>query len=78
MLGSYVGVGLWTAVEIDLAVVSCCLPMMRPMLAWLIPEAVKNKRTQEFFPLHNNENDRMVRERTYDGNIISIGATDGK
>ncbi|KAF3765299.1 putative integral membrane protein, partial [Cryphonectria parasitica EP155] len=32
MTWSYVGVGLWTAVEIDVAVVSSCLPTMRPLL----------------------------------------------
>ncbi|KUI60877.1 hypothetical protein VP1G_08082 [Cytospora mali] len=54
MTWSYVGIALWSAVEIDLGVVSCCLPVMRPMLAWLIPEAIKNKRAQEFHPLQNS------------------------
>ncbi|KUI66386.1 hypothetical protein VM1G_11396 [Cytospora mali] len=54
MTWSYVGIALWSAVEIDLGVVSCCLPVLRPMLAWLIPEAIKNKRAQEFYPLQNN------------------------
>jgi len=34
---TYVGVGLWTAVEIDVAVTSACLPTLRPVLSHLVP-----------------------------------------
>jgi len=37
MTWTYVGVGLWTAVEIDVAVISACLPTLRPVLGYLIP-----------------------------------------
>ncbi|KAI0906728.1 hypothetical protein F4823DRAFT_58176 [Ustulina deusta] len=37
----YVGVGLWTAVEINAAVISCCLPTVRPAVSLLVPEPLK-------------------------------------
>ena len=40
MTWSYQGVGLWTAVEIDVAIISACLPLIRPTLRFLIPSFV--------------------------------------
>ena len=40
MTWTYQGVGLWTAVEIDVAVISACLPLIRPTLQFLIPSSV--------------------------------------
>lgn len=40
MTWTYQGVGLWTAVEIDVAVISACLPLIRPTLQFLIPSFV--------------------------------------
>ncbi|GAP89890.1 putative integral membrane protein [Rosellinia necatrix] len=37
----YVGVGLWTAVEINVAVISCCLPTVRPAVSLIVPERLK-------------------------------------
>ncbi|KAI0147572.1 hypothetical protein GGR57DRAFT_515601 [Xylariaceae sp. FL1272] len=38
---SYVGVGLWTAIEINVAVISSCLPTVRPVVALILPDFVK-------------------------------------
>ncbi|KAF7868661.1 hypothetical protein EAF04_005191 [Stromatinia cepivora] len=42
---SYVGVGLWSAVEIDVAVISACLPTLRPVLTYLVPSILRSKRS---------------------------------
>ncbi|PVH99804.1 hypothetical protein DM02DRAFT_507194, partial [Periconia macrospinosa] len=40
MTWTYQGVGLWTAVEIDVAVISACLPRLHPSLQFLIPSLI--------------------------------------
>ncbi|KAF4625522.1 hypothetical protein G7Y89_g12644 [Cudoniella acicularis] len=37
MTWTYVGVGLWTAIEINVAVISACLPTLQPVLSYIIP-----------------------------------------
>ncbi|KAJ8058289.1 hypothetical protein OCU04_012483 [Sclerotinia nivalis] len=41
---SYVGLALWSAVEIDVAVISACLPTLRPVLTYLVPSILRSKR----------------------------------
>ncbi|CAD6447181.1 1aa4508f-33fe-49eb-a353-f432a91ea87e [Sclerotinia trifoliorum] len=43
MTWSYVGMGLWTAVEIDVAVISACLPTLRPVVTYLVPSILRSK-----------------------------------
>jgi hypothetical protein len=40
MTWTYQGVGLWTAVELDVAVISACLPLSRPTLEFLVPSSI--------------------------------------
>jgi hypothetical protein len=40
MTWTYQGVGLWTAVELDVAVISACLPLIRPTLEFLVPSSI--------------------------------------
>ncbi|KAI0426859.1 hypothetical protein F5Y09DRAFT_317859 [Xylaria sp. FL1042] len=40
---TYVGLTLWSAVEMNVAVISCCLPMVRPVISWLVPMSVKSR-----------------------------------
>ncbi|KAF1961785.1 hypothetical protein CC80DRAFT_392505, partial [Byssothecium circinans] len=40
MTWTYQGVGLWTAVELDVAVISACLPLIRPTLEFLVPTSI--------------------------------------
>lgn len=34
-LDTYYGIGLWTAIELDVATISACLPTLRPMLQYV-------------------------------------------
>ncbi|KAI1409237.1 hypothetical protein F5Y13DRAFT_94229 [Hypoxylon sp. FL1857] len=38
---SYVDAEVWTAVEMNVAIMCCCLPTVRPILAFLVPQSVK-------------------------------------
>ncbi|KAI1136502.1 hypothetical protein F5Y05DRAFT_110213 [Hypoxylon sp. FL0543] len=38
---SYVDAEVWTAVEMNVAIMCCCLPTVRPILAFLVPHSLK-------------------------------------
>ncbi|OTA92446.1 hypothetical protein M434DRAFT_387244 [Hypoxylon sp. CO27-5] len=38
---SYVDAEVWTAVEMNVAIMCCCLPTVRPILAFLVPQSLK-------------------------------------
>ncbi|KAJ3578593.1 hypothetical protein NPX13_g1971 [Xylaria arbuscula] len=44
---SYVGLTLWSAVEMNVAVISCCLPTIRPVIVFLVPESLKSRFTRK-------------------------------
>ncbi|KAI3343482.1 hypothetical protein F4824DRAFT_507307 [Ustulina deusta] len=42
---SYANFALWTSVEINVAVISCCLPTVRPAIALLVPKWLEERLT---------------------------------
>ncbi|APA06316.1 hypothetical protein SS1G_01175 [Sclerotinia sclerotiorum 1980 UF-70] len=43
MTWTYVGLALWSAVEIDVAIISACLPTLRPVVTYLVPSILRSK-----------------------------------
>ncbi|KAI8943985.1 hypothetical protein F4801DRAFT_601350 [Xylaria longipes] len=44
---TYTDFAIWTSVEINVAVISCCLPIVRPAIALLVPEWLKKRLTSK-------------------------------
>ncbi|KAI1088315.1 hypothetical protein F5B19DRAFT_432111 [Rostrohypoxylon terebratum] len=42
-IGSFTAAGVWSAVEIQIGVVCCCLPTIRPVISWLAPQSIKQR-----------------------------------
>ncbi|KAH7319576.1 hypothetical protein B0I35DRAFT_215000 [Stachybotrys elegans] len=45
---TYVGAAVWSAVEINVAVMCCCLPTVRPVVNWIIGSVAKLVSTNRF------------------------------
>ncbi|KAI1205041.1 uncharacterized protein F4807DRAFT_465010 [Annulohypoxylon truncatum] len=41
---TYVDVSVWASIEINVAVMCCCFPTVRPVLAWLLPNFLKRRK----------------------------------
>ncbi|KAI0885415.1 uncharacterized protein GGS22DRAFT_200293 [Annulohypoxylon maeteangense] len=42
---TYVDVSVWASIEINVAVMCCCFPTVRPILVWLVPQSFKRTRS---------------------------------
>ncbi|KAI1454744.1 hypothetical protein F4805DRAFT_460406 [Annulohypoxylon moriforme] len=67
---TYVDVSVWATIEINVAVMCCCFPTVRPVLAWLMPESLKRTRSRKTVdmaqPYHRRTPLRIRRTTEFD------------
>ncbi|KAI0812924.1 hypothetical protein GGR55DRAFT_687821 [Xylaria sp. FL0064] len=71
---SYVGLTLWSAVEMNVAVISCCLPTIRPAIISLMPESVKSRLART--STQQLAEQRVYKFRNFGGHVNVTGTKD--
>ncbi|KAI2470740.1 hypothetical protein F4781DRAFT_389675 [Annulohypoxylon bovei var. microspora] len=66
---SFAAASIWSAVEMQIAVVCCCLPTVRPVLAYLAPKSIWQRFTSTYTPITNTYHNKKLQTSHNQGGL---------